>query len=173
MGNAQKTFSGMILAGVITGGLVAPAQAQDNLYLGIDLHAWSVSPQRGDNWRDLGVRGRVGGRLNEHIAVEAHLASGGSDRSNSVTLELDYLAALFLRGDLPLTRYTSLYGLVGLSQVKLTAGGSSDTDSSISFGAGADYRVTDNTYVNLDLIRYVDETDFNYSALSLGARWTF
>ena len=150
-----------------------PVAAQDTFYLGVDLHAWHVSPDQGSSWRDIGIRGRLGGRLAEHFAVEAHLATGGSDRENGVPLELDHLAGVFLRGDIPVTRYTSLYGLAGFSQVKLTVEGSSDTDSSISFGFGADYQVTNNTHVSLDWIRYVNETDYDYSALSVGARWSF
>ena len=171
----KPTFpASMALGAIATLALITtPVKAQDRYYLGVDLHAWHVSPDRGSSWRDIGIRGRFGGRLAENFALEAHLATGGSDRENGVPLELDHLAGVFLRGDIPVTRYTSLYGLAGFSQVKLTVDGSSDSDSSISFGFGVDHQVTGNTHVSLDWIRYVNETDYDYSALSVGARWSF
>lgn len=166
--------AGMVLGSIMTLAMVTtPVTAQDRFYLGVDLHAWHVSPDQGSSWRDFGIRGRLGGRLAEHFALEAHLATGGSDRENGVPLELDHLAGVFVRGDIPVTRYASIHGLAGFSQVKLTVDGSSDSDSSISFGFGADYQVTNNTHVSLDWIRYVNETDYDYSALSVGARWSF
>ncbi|MCP1676336.1 hypothetical protein J2T57_003497 [Natronocella acetinitrilica] len=176
MGSLHRHLKHTAMAtGLLAVSLAGPAQAQSqgNLYLGVDLHGWSFSPDRGSNWRDFGVRGKFGGRIAENFAIEAHAATGGSDRSNGATLELDYLMGLFVRGDIPITRYTSLYGLVGFSELKYTLANDSDRDSSVSFGFGGDFQVSNNTSLNIDWIRYINETDYDYSALSLGARWRF
>lgn len=150
-----------------------PLHAQGGFYAGIDLHNWFLDPEQGDRWSDFGVRGRLGARVAERISLEGHLATGGSDRVDDRTVELDSLYGFFVRGDIPISRYANLYGLVGYSTLKTGFEDGSDTDSSISFGVGGDFAVANNTSLSVDWIRYIGETDYNYSALSLGARWDF
>lgn len=164
--------------GVALGSLLAalclPVQAQENFYTGIDLHNWSHDPDGASKWSEFGVRGKLGARIAPQVALEGHLATGGSDRADGETRELDSLYGFFVRGDIPISRYAGFYGLVGFSTLKMSvANRSSDTDSSVSFGFGGDFKVSGNTSLNIDWIRYIGETEYDHSALSLGARWSF
>lgn len=165
------------LTSVAMGGLLAamvmPVHAQENFYLGIDLHNWSFDSDVGGEWSDIGVRGKLGARIAPQVALEGHLATGGSDRTDGQILELDTLYGFFVRGDIPISRYAGLYGLVGFSTLKMSVENGSETDGSVSFGVGGDFAVSNNASLNVDWIRYIGETEYDYSALSLGARWSF
>jgi len=151
----------------------AHAQVRNPFYVGLDAHAWRLEPDRGSTWSAVGVRGKLGAQIAEQVSVEAHLATGGSDRANNVSLSLDHVFGFFIRGDIPITRYLGLYGLLGYSEVKADVRGFSGKESSVSFGVGADYAVSNTTSLNIDWIRYVDHSNFDYSALGVGARWRF
>jgi len=166
-----------LAAGALFAVMSLPAQAQQTVYVGIDLQNWFFDPDNGSTLSDFGVRGKVGAKVADQISLEAHLATGGSDRDRDNSVKLDYLAGLFLRGDIPITRFTSLYGLVGFTSLKLDGNNSnsrgSNTDNSVSFGAGVDFAVTTSTSLNVDYIRYVNDSDYNFQALSVGGRWWF
>jgi len=153
--------------------VLAQQSKVDTIYVGLDVHGWRFNPDRGSSWSDIGIRGRAGYQFLDQIAAEVHLATGGSDRANGVRLEMDLLAGVFLRGDIPLSRYFSLYGLLGVSYLDYTVARSSEDETSISFGLGADYQLTGNTYLSADYIRYVNDSDFDYDAFNVGARWRF
>ena len=156
-----------------SGQAMAQQSKVDTIYVGLDLHAWYFDPDRGSSWSDIGIRGRAGYQFLDQIAAEVHLATGGSDRSNGVRLELDFLAGVFLRGDIPISRYLSLYGLLGVSYLDFTVARSNEDETSISFGLGLDYQISGNTYLSADYIRYINDSDFDYDALNVGARWRF
>lgn len=159
---------------VIGGTAQAQWQEPERFYVGIDLQNWFFNPDGASRASDFGVRARFGARVARHIALEAHAATGGSDRiGGGAMVEPNYLLSGLVRGDLPITRYSSLYGVVGYSQLDFDLGGSSEREGSISFGIGGDFQVTNNTYLNIDYIRYISDSDFNYDTLSLGARWSF
>ncbi len=150
------------------------AQAQQPLYVGVDLHNWFFNPDRGSAASDVGVRAKFGARLTPQIAVEAHLATGGSDRTGrDDEIDPGYLLSGLVRGDVPLSRYSTLYGVVGFSELRFDVNDSSEKESSISFGLGGDFQVANNTYLNIDYIRYISDSDFDYDALNFGARWEF
>ncbi|MEX0729211.1 MAG: porin family protein [Aquisalimonadaceae bacterium] len=168
-----KQVGRAVAAGLLLAAMSLPLHANENFYVGIDLHNWSLDPDGGSGWSDIGIRGKLGAKIAQQVSLEGHLATGGSDRANGTTLELDELYGLFVRGDIPISRYAGLYGLVGYSTLKVSAFGGSDTDSGVSFGVGGDFKVSNDTSLNIDWIRYIGETDYEYSALSLGARWLF
>ncbi|WP_290652935.1 porin family protein [Aquisalimonas sp.] len=154
------------------------AQAQDRFYLGMDAMNWFLDEDGGSDFSALGVRGRVGIKISEQFAVEAHLGGTGTDRSGGERRELDFLYAGLVRGDLPITRYTSLYGVMGVAGVELGGRDTDDAsvsrrDSGVSLGIGADFSIADGAHVNIDYIRYVNASDLDFSAISVGARWSF
>ncbi len=159
--------------------LAAPAAADaPRFYVGFDGFLWDLDEDRGNDYDAIGVRGRAGVRLNENVALEGHLATAGSDRSGGERRELDSLYAAMLRADLPLGRYTSLYGLAGFAGVEVSgrnaAGQSvSGSESGVGIGLGADYEVTRDTFISIDYVRYVSGSDFDFSGVSVGARYAF
>lgn len=154
------------------------AVAEDRFYVGMDAMNWFYDEDGGEDFSSLGVRGRLGLQLTPQFSLETHLGASGTDRSSGERRELDWLYAVLARGDLPITRYTSLYGVMGIAGVEISgrdaAGDSfSESDSGVSIGLGLDFQVADGAHLNLDYIRYLDASDFDFSALSVGARWTF
>lgn len=148
--------------------------AQDRFYVGMDAMNWFYDEDGGEDFSSLGVRGRLGLQLTPQFSLETHLGASGTDRSSGERRELDWLYAVLARGDLPITRYTSLYGMMGIAGVEISGGNSfSESDSGVSIGLGLDFQVAEGAHLNLDYIRYLDASDFDFSALSVGARWTF
>ncbi|MCC5809328.1 MAG: porin family protein [Ectothiorhodospiraceae bacterium] len=163
-----------ISACMMGGNAQAQLQEPERFYVGIDLQNWFFNPDGASRASDFGVRAKFGARVAQQIALEAHVATGGSDRiGGGAMVEPSYLLSGLVRGDLPISRYSSLYGVVGFSQLNYDIGNSSEREGSISFGIGGDFQVTNNTYLNVDYIRYISDSDFNFDALSLGARWAF
>ncbi len=167
-----QTVAGSCALGALLA--VGTAQAQQPFYFGVDLHNWFFNPDRGSAASDVGVRAKFGARLTPQVALEAHLATGGSDRTGrGDEIDPSYLLSGLVRGDIPITRYSSLYGVVGFSELRFDVNNRSEKESSISFGLGGDFQVANNTYLNIDYIRYISDSDFDYDALNLGARWEF
>ena len=166
-------------AGVLRAAVTSSqALAQDRFYVGMDAMNWFYDEDGGEDFSSLGVRGRLGLQLTPQFSLETHLGASGTDRSSGERRELDWLYAVLARGDLPITRYTSLYGVMGVAGVEISgrdAGGNSfsESDSGVSIGLGLDFQVAEGAHLNLDYIRYLDASEFDFSALSVGARWTF
>ncbi len=171
-------IAAIISTALVGGAFASQAVAQDRFYIGMDAMNWYYDEEDGRDFSSLGVRGRLGLKITRNFSLEAHLGASGTDRSGGERRELDWLYAGLARGDLPITRYTSLYGVMGIAHVDISgrddAGNSfSESDSGVSIGVGLDFQVNNGTHLNLDLIRYIDASDFDFSALSVGARWTF
>ncbi len=158
--------------------VAAPAESQDRFYLGMDAMNWSYDEEAGRDFSSLGVRGRLGIRLNPTFSFEAHLGGTGTDRSGSERRELDFLYAGLIRGDLGITRYTSLYGVMGAAGIEMSGRDADDNsvsvrESGVSLGIGLDFNLSPGASLNIDYMRYIDSSDIDFSAISAGARWTF
>lgn len=155
-----------------------PAASEDRFYLGMDAMNWAYDEDAGRDFSALGVRGRLGVRLSPMFSLETHLAGTGTDRSGDERRELDFLYAALIRGDLGITRYTSLYGVMGAAGIEMSGRDADDNsvsvrESGVSLGIGLDFNISPGASLNVDYIRYVDSSDLDFSAISAGARWTF
>ena len=154
------------------------AQGYPQGYVGADAMAWNLNVEGVDSDFDsVGLRLVAGIKLDEYLAVEFHGATGGSDDVYGLDLELDYLIGGFLKGIVPLGNNARLFGLLGYSEVKLTASGfglnESGRDDDISFGAGAEVDVTDTLAISADITRYMSSSDYDLDAYSIGLRYRF
>ena len=154
-----------LLAGA--GAFAASAQAQQSpqYYLGGDAMFWSLNPDRGSSFDDVGLRVRGGAQFNEYFALEGHLGTGGSDRG----ADLDHVSGAYAKGILPMAPDVRLYGLAGFTEVDINSG----SESGFSYGAGAEMDISSNVSVGADYMRYLDESAYDFDAASVGLKYRF
>ena len=129
---------------------------------------------------------RGGYKLNKNFAIEARFGFGlGSDSQTisgiNLDLEIDNLYGAYAVGYLPVSEKLDVYGIFGVTKGKLTATASlgslsasvTGDDSDISYGVGVDFNVTPKIAINLEYISYFSKSDFDASALSIGANYNF
>lgn len=134
-------------------------------YVGADAMFWDLNPDQGSSADSVGLRLNGGMKFNDYFAAEAHLGSGGSDGS----IELDYLVGAYAKGILPVSPEFRVYGLAGFTEVDFDA----DSESGFSYGAGAEFDVAPNLAVGADYMRYLDKSDYDFDAASVGVRYRF
>lgn len=132
--------------------------------------------------------GRFGRFLTPVFAIEGRLGSGLDDDTHNLpefgnrdaTLDIDSMAGLFGTAHLNLTKSSSIYGVLGMSRVKGTASlpdlpgvESTETNSSVSYGFGADIGIGSRWTLNIEYIRYLDKEDFDLDVGSIGASFYF
>lgn len=174
-------LSGSALAG-LTPGAYAGFQ-----YASFDLSAADFP----EDFGPTGLIGRAGSNINEYISIEGRLGFGLSDdtitatqnfTTASVSVELDTLIGLYGVGRVPLGNSSSLYAVVGLTQVEATESYSStaigsasfsEDESDFSYGIGADIGILYNVAVSVEYVQYIDKSDVDVSAISLGVKFGF
>ena len=135
--------------------------------------------------------GRAGSNFNQYFSIEGRLGIGLSDdtltvtdgvTTGSVSIEIDTLIGFYGVGRLPLGKSSSLYALVGVTQVDATTSASvtgvgsaslSDDESDVSYGVGADIGIRYNLWVNVEYVQYIDKSDVEVSAIAIGMRFGF
>ncbi|WP_280547336.1 MULTISPECIES: porin family protein [unclassified Halomonas] len=145
-----------------------PLAYQPTTYAGVDAMFWELD-RRGyrDGLDSVGVRLRGGVELNDYLAIEGHLGTGGSDGPAN----LDYLAGGYVKGMLPITPEFKVHGVLGATEVEFD--GTRDSESDVSYGAGASYDVTPNLAIGADYMHYLDTSDIDFEAVSLGLTFRF
>lgn len=144
-----------------------------------------------EDFSPTGLIGRAGSNLNRYFSIEGRLGLGLSDdtvtvtdatTNASVSIELDTLIGLYGVGHVPLGKSSSVYALVGLTQIDATASASvtgigfaslSDDESDFSYGIGADIGILYNLWVNVEYVQYLDKSDLDVSAIALGLKFGF
>ncbi len=146
-------------------------------YFGINISGLNYSEDDFDvNETGLGLR--LGHEFGNYFAVEGHAVAGiEDDSSQGVDISIDYLAGVYLRGNIFLwDPRARLYGLVGVTTGKVTAKafGLSDTttDTELGYGLGFEFYGDSRNAVNLEFMRYMDGedsgVDYEVDAFSLG-----
>lgn len=165
----RLTFTASIAALLAAGALASTAQAQQllypQMYVGGDAMFWQLNPKRGSDRDSVGLRLRGGAQFNDYIALEGHLGGGGSDGG----VELDSLVGAYAKGILPVANEVRLYALVGATEVDFDV----DTESGFSYGAGAEFDLTPQLAVGADYMRYLDKSNFDFDAASVGLSYRF
>ena len=134
--------------------------------------------------------GRFGGYLTPNFSLEGRLGLGLQDDTQflpefgasgrDVTLELDYILGVYGTGHINLTESSSIYGLLGVSKVKgsasvpgLSALTATEDNSDLSYGIGADIGLGSNVALNIEYVRYLDKSDFDFSVMGIGVVFSF
>lgn len=159
-----------LTAAVFAAGITTTAQAQQPMqatpYIGADAMFWELDPDHGSSRDSVGLRVNGGMQFNDYVALEGQLGTGGSDGY----AELDYLAGIYAKGILPITQQARLYGLAGATKVDLDHAGS---ESDFSYGAGAEFDIAPQLALSADYMRYLDTSDYNFDAASVGLNYRF
>lgn len=175
------SISGNAFAGLTPGGYAGVQ------YASTDFSFQDVS----EDFSPTALIGRAGSNLNRYFSIEGRLGLGLSDdtvtatsgtTTASLSIEIDTLIGVYGVGHVPLGKSSSLYALVGLTQVDATASASatdigsastSDDESDLSYGIGADIGILYNLWVNVEYVQYLDKSDFDVSAIALGLKFGF
>lgn len=158
-----------------------PAGSQ-GLYAGATLTRAAYKEDGFPTANPMTIGGKIGKQINPNFAVEGRLGFGIADDDVDVgglpvTLEIDYYFGAYLKGMLPLSSAASVYGLVGFTQAKLTASAAgfsaSDSDSDISFGAGAEFGISPTASVSVEWARLLKGDGYKVDGLTLGVSFRF
>lgn len=133
-----------------------------------------------------GLVGRVGRYVTDNISVEGRLGIGLSEEDNGareiddVTVELDTLIGIYAQWHLlDLSNAFNPYATVGFTKIEATAsaagfGSASDDESGLSLGLGVDVGFGDvGTGMNMELIQYMNSSELDAFAFSLGYTFGF
>ncbi|MET4027848.1 opacity protein-like surface antigen [Marinobacter sp. MBR-99] len=147
-----------------------------------------------DAWGQAGTL-VIGGHLNDLIHAEIRLGGGFNDADVSggdLTLAVDYFASWYMGLHYPITDYANVYAQAGFTHVKGEAtlanreegynaqfrdieGDYPDSSFSISWLAGVDFEVLDNTFLVFEGGRLFKDTgsSANTFQFSTGLRYEF
>jgi len=147
-------------------------------YFGVSLLGLNYSEDDFDV-NETGASLKLGHEFGNYFAVEGHAVAGlENDSSLGVEISIDYLAGIYVRGNIFLwDPRARLYGLVGVTTGKIVAEeelGPSDTltDTELGYGLGFEFYGDSRNAVNLEFMRYMDGkdggVDYEVEAFSLG-----
>ncbi len=170
------------------------AEFKPHPYAGVSLHSGSFADDSLDHI-DLGGFGiKLGYQLNKNIAVELRHVKGTSEGEFSSSDErlynvynsevtLESATSLLIKPQANLS-FGSVYGLVGLSTVKIEVEfeddlyiykGESEEDNKLSLGIGADINFNDKLSGNVEILSYYSdgEDGASYLGLNFGIDYRF
>lgn len=124
------------------------------------------------------IYGRFGALFNENLSAEARIGFGvGDDTVDGFKYELDNVYGVYVRGGIPVGEIFYPYAILGYSKAKATESGygysGSDSESDLSFGVGADFKVTDTLKINAEYLSYLDKDETELTGFSVGVSFSF
>ena len=142
-------------------------------YMGVQYALGKYSKEGTSQKADPSVLlGRYGMNLHNNFSIEGRLGIGIAGDTLvfsglEVDVEVDYMVGVYALGHMNIAKGSSVYGLVGFTQAELTAStfgvSATDDDSGVSFGVGANLGA-----FNIEYIQYLNESEYEFSALSFG-----
>ncbi|MES9990571.1 MAG: outer membrane beta-barrel protein [Candidatus Thiodiazotropha sp.] len=126
------------------------------------------------SFRSAGLLARGGLEFNEFLAVEAHLGLFGEDTVDGNSYQIEYLASIYARGNLPLIgERIRLYALGGLTHFSGNVPGFSSVDeTAVGYGVGIELYGDEQNALTLEWLRHavgdIHNVDFTLESASLG-----
>jgi len=126
--------------------------------------------------------GNLGKNFNKYLSVEGRLGFGISSDTvgysfYKLRMEIETLFGLYGLARVDVSQASSIYALIGASQIKAKVSGfgasSSSSESGLSYGVGGDIGITNNITLNIEYTNYLDKSDFTLSAFGLGVKYYF
>ncbi len=171
------------LLGAVLLAVASPAAAKDFLregrsFGGGQVAAFSIDQDNGSDAQPTAVIGRVGTFVGNQLAIEGRFGLGaGDDTVDGVEVDIDRLVGVYGSGHIPVGGRSSLYGILGYTDLKATFTGTdfeeTDSESGLSYGFGADIGITRYLALNVEYMRYLDKSDAEAEALSVGMHYRF
>jgi opacity protein-like surface antigen len=169
----------------------AVAATADSTYIGVQ-YAYGDYDEDGisETFNPTSLIGRFGYFFHPNFSIEGRLGFGLQDDTQFVSsvglsgiearLDVDHVVGLYGTGHINLTDAISFYGVLGASSVKATASipsipalTVSDDESSVSYGVGADVGIGKNIALNIEYMRYLDKSSYDFDMIGLGASYSF
>jgi opacity protein-like surface antigen len=123
------------------------------------------------------IAGRLGTKFNEHLSGEIRIGLGIGDDSvdvfgTDVDIELDTMFGAYVRGGIQAADSFYPYVVLGYTRGKVTASvpgfSTSESESDVSFGIGADVDINDKLTFNAEYMNYLDKDGVEVDGFSLG-----
>lgn len=155
----------------------AHAAEEGDLYGGLQYAMITYDEEGFADVEPTALVGRIGRFVNHNLAIEGRLAVGLQDDDIDITIpgfgtfeaevEVDNLYGFYVVLHSDTRKKNSFYGILGVSEGELEVsidGFSVDGDESgLSYGVGVNIG-----NINIEYMSYLDEDDFEATALSLG-----
>ncbi|MCE2946237.1 MAG: porin family protein [bacterium] len=132
------------------------------------------------------IRAIVGFDLQRNLAVEGMVALGVRDGDlkvngqtiSGVKLKVDNAVGVYLKPKARLNDSFEVFGRVGVARVEGTGsapgfGSIRDSESSLSWGAGLSYAVTQAVGLNVDYMQYANKDGFKANGFTVGVGMRF
>ncbi len=175
-------------------GLSSAALAENGQgYFGIGYHHGSYDEIGVPEFNPGAIAFRAGKYINPAIAFEARLALGITDDSSTVNidvpfvgnvvadvdLELNTAISVFAKGDIAVSPFVNVYGLIGFTNAEIEVTATdvnnpanratiSEDDSGLSYGVGIEGEVGRGTYLLAEYVMFLDEDAYEYSGFNFG-----
>ncbi len=151
--------------GLYVGGGIAALAARET-----NSAAANIFSAQNNQDRQVGLTAKLGYDFMDYLGAELRGSYGLAKVGSSYT-NLKQFGA-YLKPNYDVTEEINLYGLVGASSSNHAGLAASSTG--LSYGAGLDYGVTDNTSIFTDIINFMDKPNVPESwGLTLGASYKF
>lgn len=169
-------FKSILAASIVSASVTATA-AELDFYAG-----GGVAVLDADALSYNAVYGRFGAFFNENISAEARLGLGiGDDSTYSGKSELDNYYGVYVRGGLPVTEVFYPYAILGFTKGKVSYSSEilgerisgSNSESDLSYGIGADFKITETLKINAEYISYFDKDAAELAGFSVGVAYSF
>lgn len=167
--------------------LVSAQQASENGYVGVNYVFATYEEDGFAEDIDLGALvGKVGAKINPYLSGELRVGFGVADESASINgvtgeIEIDYIVGGYMLFGLPNETPIYPYVVLGYTKGELTASVSgpgvsasaSASESDVSYGAGANFALSDKIQMNAEYMQYIDKGGAEISGFSVGASYLF
>lgn len=169
----KNILTGLMAASTL--GLASTAQAQSIYgeigYMGLDVGARVGGV--GISAKPANLRGIIGFDLGP-LAIEG--MTSVSERDDTVRVgglntpirtKVDNISGVFLKPNLSLGNF-EIFGRVGAARTKLSVGGEKASGTSLAYGAGIRFNLTDNLTLGADYMNFYDKDSITVEGVSIG-----
>ena len=153
------------------------AAGQGTNYVGVQYAIVTYDEEGFDDVEPTALVGRLGHFLNDNVAIEGRIGFGLEDDEVEVDLgflgtvdvevEVEHLFGIYAAIHSSSSSDISVYGIIGFTQGELEASALgvdvSEDDSGLSYGLGFNIHK-----FNIEYMSYLDEDEFEVTAISLG-----
>jgi outer membrane autotransporter protein len=172
----MKLLKKLALAGVCCASFTGNAHALE-WYLGLDGFNWQFDDENlPDKIEGTSARARLGFVVSQNVVVETQFAAPSKESGSGGSVDFQNLYNFMVQGVYPIGK-ANLYAIIGLSSVRSSrefAGYTfSGRENGFSYGAGANYRFSKHLAVNGDYTQYLDKSNMELGAFSLGLTYYF
>jgi hypothetical protein len=146
-------------------------------YAAVDVGFYTVENEESDADADIThLTGRVGGYINDNLALEARLGTGVTDDTVQGTdVSLRYLVGANLRAGVKVNQLFP-YVMLGFTRADIetenNGNSESNAETDTSYGAGLDLDLSGMT-VTMEYANLIDKNEVTYSGFSIGLKTTF